>query len=63
MRTLAELPVAADKRTHDSILFRAHASDCVTTVFWQEGEVVCALSSAVDPETLWQFAYAKSVRI
>lgn len=61
--TIAELPAADDERQHDGIHFHAYASDGVTTVFWQEGDVICALSSTKDPEVLWQLAFAKAVRI
>ncbi|MCI0407197.1 MAG: anti-sigma factor [Acidobacteria bacterium] len=61
--TLAELPDAAEERQHDGIRFLAYASGDVTTVFWQEGDVICALSSAGSPEELWQLAFAKAVRI
>lgn len=60
--TLADLPVAFEERENNGIIFRIYQVRNVTLVFWQEGRVVCVLTSDGDTEEAIQLAFAKAVR-
>ena len=60
---LEELPVAVEERENDGIRFRIYRVGDTTLVFWQEGTVVCVLTSYGDPEEAIQLAFAKAIRV
>jgi anti-sigma factor RsiW len=60
--SLSELPQPAEQREHAGIRFRVYRADGLTLVFWQEGAVVCVLTSDGDPEQAIQLAFAKAAR-
>jgi anti-sigma factor RsiW len=60
---LEELPMANEERENEGIVFRIYRLGDVTLVFWQEGGMVCVLTSYGDPEEAIQLAFAKAVRI
>ena len=59
--TTAQLPAGAVERENNGIKFHIYESDGVTMVFWQEGAVVCALSSDIPSEQVLQLAFAKAM--
>ncbi len=59
--TTAQLPSGAVERENNGIKFHIYESDRVTMVFWQEGTVVCALSSDIPSEQVVQLAFAKAM--
>ncbi len=59
--TTAQLPAAAVVRENNGIKFHIYESSGVTMVFWQEGTVVCALSSDIPSEQVIQLAFAKAM--
>ena len=59
--TTAQLPAGAVERDNNGIKFHIYESDGVTMVFWQEGTVVCALSSDIPSEQVVQLAFAKAM--
>ena len=61
--SLGELPTPAEVRHHNDIVFHVYRKDGVTLVFWQEGDIICVLSSGGDSETVVQFAFAKAARL
>lgn len=61
--SLSELPTPAVVRHHKDIAFHVFRSGELTLVFWQEGDIICVLTSGGDPETVVQFAFAKAVKI
>jgi anti-sigma factor RsiW len=60
---LADLPRPDEVRQHEGITFQVYRAGRVTLVFWQEGEVVCVLTSDAESEAVIQLAYAKAVRV
>lgn len=56
-----ELPGGAELRENKGIRFYVYRTGRTTTVFWQEGDVVCALSSDADTEVVIGLAFAKAV--
>jgi anti-sigma factor RsiW len=60
---LEELPAADEERENNAIRFRIYRVGDVTLVFWQEGTVVCVLTSYGDPEEAIQLAFAKAIRV
>jgi anti-sigma factor RsiW len=58
-----ELPGGAELRESKGIRFYVYRTGRTTTVFWQEGDVVCALSSDADTEEVIGLAFAKAVAI
>jgi anti-sigma factor RsiW len=60
---VSELPPTDDVRQNDGITFYVHRSAGVTMVFWQEGDVVCVLTSDGSIDELVQLAFAKAVRV
>lgn len=60
---VSELPATEDVRDHGGIRFYVHRSGNLTLVFWQEGDVVCVLTSSAPAETVVELAFAKAMRI
>lgn len=58
-----ELPDTDDRRVHDGIAFFVYERDGHTVVFWQEGDVVCALVSDIDREAVVALAFAKAMKV
>lgn len=58
----SELPADAERRHHNGIEFFIFERDGTTTVFWQEGSVVCVLASRINREELIALAYAKAMQ-
>lgn len=56
-----ELPGGAELRENKGIRFYVYRIGRTTTVFWQEGDVVCALGSDADSEEVIGLAFAKAV--
>jgi len=59
--TIAELPAAEEVREQGGFRFHVYRRDGRTLVFWQEGEVVCALVGTGDPEEVVGLAFAKAM--
>ena len=59
---LSDLPAPDSVREHDEIQFQVHAVGDVTLVIWPEGDVLCVLAGAGDPEALVQLAFAKAMK-
>lgn len=57
-----ELPREAERRTREGIDFFVYERDGVTSVFWQEGTVVCVLASDLPREEVVQLAFAKAMK-
>lgn len=57
------LPPPAERRTNDGIEFLVYRDGDVTVVFWQEGDVACALAANGDPEAAVRLAFAKAVKV
>ena len=57
----AALPAGAERRENKGIEFFIYRKDGTTTVFWQEGKIVCALVSNIEPEAVTQLAFAKAM--
>jgi hypothetical protein len=60
---VAALPPPAERRTNDGIEFLVYRDGDVTVVFWQEGEIACALAANGDPEAAVRLAFAKAVKV
>ena len=58
---VANLPAGAERRENKGIEFFIYRKNGTTTVFWQEGKIVCALVSDIDPEAVTQLAFAKAM--
>jgi len=58
-----ELPREAERRTHDGIDFFIYRRGSATTVFWQEGSVVCVLASAIPRDEAVSLAFAKAIKV
>lgn len=58
---VAALPAGAERRVNKGIEFYIYRTDRTTTVFWQEGTIVCALVSNIEPENVVQLAFAKAM--
>lgn len=50
-------------REHNGIAFQVYREGDLTLVFWQEGDVVCVLTSAAPAEDVVQLAFAKAIRV
>ncbi len=61
--SVSELPATDDVRENNGITFHVFRSGNVTLVFWQEGDVVCVLTSSAPTETVVQLAFVKAVRV
>lgn len=58
---VSELPAGATQRENNGIKFQVYQKSGVTMVFWQEGKIVCALSSDIASEDVVQLAFAKAM--
>lgn len=58
--TVSELPTGFVEREKRGIKFHVYQVKGVTAVFWQEGRVVCVLSSDMPAENVVQLAFAKA---
>ena len=58
----SELPGGSVERENRGIKFHVYQVKGVTMVFWQEGKVVCVLSSDMPVENVVQLAFAKAKR-
>ena len=58
---VANLPAGAERRENKGIEFFIYRKNGTTTVFWQEGKIVCALVSDIDLEAVTQLAFAKAM--
>ena len=61
--TTTDLPPANFSRTNDGITFAVHQVGKLTLVFWQEGAVVCVLTSDAPTETVLRLATAKAMKV
>jgi anti-sigma factor RsiW len=59
--TVSEMPAGYVERENRGIKFRVYQVKDVTMVFWQEGRVVCVLSSDIPSENVVQLAFAKAM--
>jgi anti-sigma factor RsiW len=59
---IADLPSPDERRSNDGVEFFVYRVGEVTVVFWQEGEIVCALAADGDAEAAVKLAFAKAVR-
>ena len=59
--TVSELPAGSVERENREIKFHVYQIKGVTMVFWQEGSVVCVLSSDMPAENVVQLAFAKAM--
>ncbi len=55
------LPPGAERRENKGIEFFIYRHDDKTTVFWQEGAIVCVLASDIPSESVVALAYAKAM--
>lgn len=60
---VSDLPAPDDRRTNEGIEFLVYRQGSVTVVFWQEGDVLCALAANGDVEAAIRLAFAKAVRV
>lgn len=58
---VSELPAGAVERDNKGIRFRVYQANGLTMVFWQEGAVVCVLTSDIPAEDVVQLAFAKAM--
>ncbi len=58
-----ELPKGAELREHNGFTFYIYRRKAETLVFWQEGDVVCVLSSDIAPEEVIALAFAKAMKV
>jgi anti-sigma factor RsiW len=61
--TVAALPAGAVERENNGIQFFIYEKEGLTMVFWQEGTVVCVLTSDIGAEQVLQLAFAKAMKI
>jgi anti-sigma factor RsiW len=60
--SLADLPTAAERRSHGGFDFHIFHRGSISLVVWQEGDVLCALVGDGDPETVIGLAMGKAMR-
>ena len=60
---VTELPAGAVLRENKGIQFYVYRVKDLTIAFWQEGAVICVLTSDMNPEQLVQLAFAKAVKV
>jgi hypothetical protein len=61
--TLEELPEPSRTLEHDGIAFRVYERDGRTMVFWEEGDVVCVLTSDAPAQAVIDLSFAKAVKV
>jgi len=59
--SLVEMRFTADVRQRDRFTFRVYTAGDHTSVFWQEGDLVCVLSGEIPKEALVALAMAKAM--
>lgn len=57
------LPPAEEIRQHNGIDFHIYREGGLTLVFWQEGDVICVMTSDAPRESVIQLAMAKAIRV
>ncbi len=60
---VSNLPPAPEVREHGGIAFHVYRAGNLTMVFWQEGDVICVLTSDARPETVIDLAFAKAIKV
>jgi anti-sigma factor RsiW len=62
---VSELPVdqRSSLRENNDIQFYVYQSEGLTMVFWQEGDVICVLTSDLGSEEAIQLAFAKAIKV
>jgi hypothetical protein len=55
------LPVADEVRQHNGFTFHVYRRERMTLVFWQEGRVLCVLTSNLPREEVTALAFAKAM--
>lgn len=58
---VSDLPAGSVERENQGIKFHIYQTKGITMVFWQEGGVVCVLSSDIATEQVVQLAFAKAM--
>lgn len=58
---LADLPTTDDVRDNGPFRFHVYLEGGATTVFWQEGPIVCALASTLPRDEVVALAFAKAM--
>ena len=61
--SVMDLPRGAAERENNGIKFYLYEKGGLTMVFWQEGTVVCVLTSDIGAEQVVQLAFAKAMKI
>jgi anti-sigma factor RsiW len=61
--TLEELPEPARTLENDGIVFWMYERDGRTMVFWEEGDVVCVLTSDAPAQAVIDLSFAKAVKV
>lgn len=56
------LPEGAVRRIHNGIEFFVYSREGTTTIFWQEGSVVCVLAGRGPQEEIVSLAFAKAMK-
>ena len=59
--SLADLPLTGDLRDNGRFRFHVYSEGGATTVFWQEGPIVCALASRMPLDDVVALAFAKAM--
>ena len=59
---VVELPKPDERRELNGIVFLVYRRGRTTAVFWQEGEIVCAVVSDISTEDVVALAFAKAIR-
>ena len=59
---LSELPEGGSRREKEGKELRVYQSRGYTLAFWQEGSLVCVMTSALQPEEVVQLAFDKALR-
>lgn len=58
-----ELPAPSRTLEHDGITFHVYERDGRTLVFWEEGDVVCVLTSDAPAQAVIDLSFAKAVKV
>jgi anti-sigma factor RsiW len=61
--TLEELPEPSRTLDHDGIVFQMYERDGRTLVFWEEGDVVCVLTSDAPAQAVIDLSFAKAMKV
>ena len=60
---LAELPAPSRTLENNGITFQVYEHDGRTMVFWEEGDVVCVLTSDAPAQAVIDLSFAKAVKV